>query len=933
MPSEPHNRSDLREWFDQALRCAPHERAAFVATCADADMRQRLERMLAADTDDDAMPVPSADAIAGQLGETDWIHRLRPGARIGPFELRDVLGEGGSSTVFRGVRQVEGVRQEVALKLLRHGLYTPDAQRQFRRERIALAQLRHPGIAHLIEGGVTDTGLAYIALELVDGVPITQYARDHRLDFPARLALFLQVCRAVEAAHRALIVHRDLKPSNVLVTARGEVKLLDFGIAKLLEGDDETQTRLPAFTPAYAAPEQKSGAPITTATDVYALGMLLGELMTGERLGDGRTPSGQVGASSAPGALPAPPQASRRLLRGDLDTIVLKALDEEPARRYASAGAFADDVERLRDGRPVVAHAPSRWYRTRKFMVRHKGGVATTCAFLLAVLAALGVAVWQGRIARQEALRANTVRDFVLDVFGAARARLPRERRPTPEQLVDEAQRRLATLPIDDLTRAQVLLTLGEVSLSVSSPARAEAQLTQAAALAERGGDRERARHARLLRASALQFAGRNREALDAVQAELPALRAQPSTLLQIALDAAANAEMALGASEAALDHRAEAVAAATALDGASGDAALRAQLELGNALVEAQQYPRAIAQLEPWLARWREAGLDEDADYLAALGSLAAAADGNGDTAKSEARLRELLALKHRIYSAPNESIAETQRALAVLVGRDVARVDEADALLTQALAMQQAIFGNDHEEIAKTHDARGEVLVARRQLADAEAAYREALAVCTRAAIKSEVCPRARNNLGMALYRQGKFDDAEAEMRRALAERRALFGDDHPTVAYSLSTLANVAMMREGGAAQAVDLAAQALDVLERGGRAGSREAALIRYSHAAALWKADRNAEALVEIERTLRDWQRVAPEAKARRVSMLVQKAQILGDLDRNDDARLAAEEAIALDVPDTVLQPLTRRLLRKISGRDDVYPEAAAATMQ
>jgi len=925
------NATTLREWFDEALQHAPAERAAFIASCADANLRGQLERMLDADGRDGDLAGGNAQAVAGRLRESDWSHQLPPGTRIGPFELLAVLGEGGSSTVFRAVRQFEDVRQEVALKLLRRGLYTPDAQRQFRRERLALAQLQHPGIAHLIEGGVTDTGLAYIALELVDGRPISDYARERQLGLSARLALFLQVCRAVEAAHRALIVHRDLKPSNVLVTADGEVKLLDFGIAKLLEGEDETQTRLPAFTPAYAAPEQKRGGPITTATDVYALGVLLGELMTGARLHGGHTPSHEVGESVEPGVLPAAPQATRRLLRGDIDTIVMKALDEDPARRYASAGAFADDVERLRDGRPVAAHPPSRWYRARKFMARHRGGVASTCAFLLAVLAALGVALWQAGVARQEALRANTVRDFVLGVFGAARAQLPREHRPTPEQLVDAAQRRLDAASLDDLTRAQVLLTLGEVSLSVSDHARAETQLAQAAESALRGGDADGARHARLLRASAVQRAGHNREALDAAQAELPALRAQPSPLLPLALDVAATAEMALGASADSLGHREEAIAAATALDGATSEAALRAQLELGNALVEAQQYPRAIAQLEPWLSRWRDAGMEEDSDYLAALGSLATAADGNGDTAKSEARLRELLALKQRIHAEPNDSIADTLRDLALLVGRDVARSAEADALLERALAMQRAIFGTDHEEIAKTHDARGELFVVRQRLPEAEAAYREALAVCARAAIRSEVCPRARNNLGMALYRQLKFDAAEAEMRQALAERRALFGDDHPTVAFSLSTLANVAMARgKEGAPAAIDLAAQALGVLERSGRAASREAVLIRYTYAAALWRADRNAEALAEIDRVLQGWQRVAPEARTRRVSMLVQKAQILDDLGRKEDSRLAAEQAIALGLPGDVLQPLTRKLLRQLSGRDDVYPEPAAA---
>lgn len=441
----------LRDWFDEALKRAPDDRARFLATCADAELRSRVQRMLAIDDSDEELP--DAAVIASRIGGANALHDLPPGSRVGPFELHQVIGEGGSSTVFRAVRGQGDVRQPVALKLLRHGLYTPEAQRQFRRERLALAQLRHPGIAHLIEGGLTESGLAYIALELVDGLPITEHARANRLDLRTRLRLFLKVCHAVDAAHRALIVHRDLKPSNVLVTAEGEVKLLDFGIAKLLGGDDQTQTRLPSFTPAYAAPEQKSGAAVTTATDVYALGMLLGELMTGTRLANGRTPSAQVGDRVEDGVLPAAATTTRRLLRGDIDNIVLKALDEEPAQRYASASAFADDIERLLEGRPVAAHPPSRWYRVSKFVARHKGGVATSAAFLLAVFAALGLALWNGhratvnaQQASLHAQRAEAVQAFLVDLFHANAANQPdpvAARQTTARQLLDLGAQRI----------------------------------------------------------------------------------------------------------------------------------------------------------------------------------------------------------------------------------------------------------------------------------------------------------------------------------------------------------------------------------------------------------------------------------------------------------------------------------------------------------
>jgi serine/threonine-protein kinase len=358
----PHNQRDL---IEAALALPPGQRAAWLdAHCRDPAQRHAIERLLSADTDEDVLD-RSFDDLLGRVGECEPESPAPPpGSAIGAFTLIEKLGEGGSSIVYRAEREQAGVRQTVALKLLRRGLYSADEQRRFRSERLALAQLRHPGIAHLIEGGVTDAGVPYIALEFVDGAPITDYVREHRTGLRQRLQLFIAVCRAVEAAHRALIVHRDLKPSNVLVSADGEVKLLDFGIAKLLGGDGEDdglRTQTTAMTPAYAAPEQFSRGLVTTATDVYALGILLGELVTGRRRehGDTRTPSSQVSAANDVDAPPLPARALRKQLRGDLDNIVVKAIDGEPERRYASAGALADDVERHLDGLPVAIAAAS----------------------------------------------------------------------------------------------------------------------------------------------------------------------------------------------------------------------------------------------------------------------------------------------------------------------------------------------------------------------------------------------------------------------------------------------------------------------------------------------------------------------------------------------------------------------------------------------
>ncbi|MBS0382669.1 MAG: serine/threonine protein kinase [Proteobacteria bacterium] len=476
----------LRDLFEEALGLPPGVRARLLEDrCHDAGLRATLERMLAADAEDGGL-LPTGDAAraAQAIGETEPADPLPAGSRIGPFELLEVLGEGGSSTVFRAFREIEGVRQEVAVKLLARGLYTADARRRFHHERAALARLRHPGIARLIEGGIADNGLAYIALELIEGVPITRHVRERNLPERSRLTLFLKVCRAVESAHRALIVHRDLKPSNVLVTADGEVKLLDFGIAKLLDDTDgATRTRHHALTPAYAAPEQFTSGAITTATDVYALGVLLRELLTGERQLPGATnaqPSHMLDNALGPGTKPV-----QRRLRGDLANIAAKATAQEPERRYGSGGALADDIERYLDRLPVQAHPPSRWYRASRFVIRHRGGVAVTAILFLAILASLSIALWQAQVARREAQRANAIRDFVVGLLQKTAPDVAASQRPDVPTLVyaaaDSLPKELREQPE---LRAELLYTLGNVLRDMRDIPRSEALLRQAEASA-----------------------------------------------------------------------------------------------------------------------------------------------------------------------------------------------------------------------------------------------------------------------------------------------------------------------------------------------------------------------------------------------------------------------------------------------------------------
>lgn len=395
--------------FERLLAMSPAGRAQALAAIDDAALRKALTAMLAGATVSEATThpgaLPKASPAVTSVNPDQPVNpspRLAvhstglQGKRIGPYTLDAWIGDGGSASVYRAHRLVEGVRQTVAIKVLHRGLQAPEARQQFDRERRVLSVLEHASIARWIDGGVSSDGAAYLVLEFVDGQSITSFARARKLSLRARIQLMIEVANAVDAAHRALIVHRDLKPGNLLVNESGQVKLLDFGIAKLLESDGEHQTQVHMYTPAYAAPEQRAGGAITTATDVYAMGVILGELLTGKRFNSDitTTPSLQVDDDATEeGTLPASPARLRQLIKGDLDNILLKALASDPDKRYGSAAAFADDLLRALDGRPVAAHPPSRWYRASKFVSRHKLSVALVTALTLGIVASSIVSV------------------------------------------------------------------------------------------------------------------------------------------------------------------------------------------------------------------------------------------------------------------------------------------------------------------------------------------------------------------------------------------------------------------------------------------------------------------------------------------------------------------------------------------------------------
>jgi non-specific serine/threonine protein kinase/serine/threonine-protein kinase len=404
-----------KEVFLAALARPPELRSAFLdeACGGDDELRREVDSLLAAH---DA----AGSFLSNPIGlDTDGAEEAGPPEesgpeRIGPYRILDTIAHGGMGTVYRAVRDDDAFHKTVALKLVRGGRHSEYSERRFRQERQILARLEHPNIATVLDGGTAEDGQPYLVMEYVEGQPITRFCAAQGLGIRERLALFRTVCGAVQYAHQNLVIHRDIKPANVLVDGHGVPKLLDFGIAKLLaSGVDPdlapTDTVLPMMTLEYASPEQVKGQPVTTASDVYSLGVLLYELLAGRRPYEVKTDSLEAivrticetepRAPSAAVTGPTLPPASQLL--GDLDTIVLKALRKEPERRYRTAHDLSEDLRRHLDGLPVTARADTIGYRAGKFVLRHRIPVAAGVLLILSLVAGVTTTLWQARLAKR----------------------------------------------------------------------------------------------------------------------------------------------------------------------------------------------------------------------------------------------------------------------------------------------------------------------------------------------------------------------------------------------------------------------------------------------------------------------------------------------------------------------------------------------------
>jgi len=783
------NWPEVRALFDRIVELDAARREIALAEIADAAVRADVVKLLEGDAATHSNAVRALhqvlpDALALGAEPDDAL-----GTMVGPWEIVSALGEGGMGTVYLAKRQMAGFVQQVALKRL-HAVarHSSVAVERFAAEQRMLNALTHPNIAHLIDAGFAVDGTPFLALEYVDGVSLLKFAAG--LDAGARVRLFLSVLAAVEHAHQRLIVHRDLKPSNILVTPTGVVKLLDFGIGKLLtelapEEFGLTQTGMRLYTPGYAAPEQLRGEAISTAADIFALGVVLYELLADRRPFEASSlspidweravltsdPRPLVAQSSNPNALKLP-----RAWRADASAIVGKALRREPAQRYASVGEFSADLRALLEGRAVLARRGTRRYRISRFIVRHAVAVGLSAAIVLAIIAGAAAALLQAERAdternqaRLEAEKAREVVAFLTQVFAKADPNQTNGDKPTARDVLDAGVEELKDSgALDSEVRAQMLIALSGAYSGLEDEPRALELARQAAAAAPLSVNAQIT--TQLALTAALNRSGLRVDSLAQAHAVRELIAAQPAVDQQ----SLAKAELYIGVALQNLDR-------------------------------DADSAPHLERAYQGYLAHGGESSRDVGNMLYPYMSTLAKT--GRADQAVEIARrYRDALAQDSRA-SADRLASANTSLGLALM---NVKRDAEAIEPLANALKFREKIHGVGHIGSAS-----------------------------------------AINNLAQALRRAGRFDQAVTLQEQVLALRRAQTPNQDMPLANALCNAA-VALNMAKQAALALERSEEGIAIFARRGESEKFLSLRCRLANATALAQLDQKSRARAAMQ---------------------------------------------------------------------------------
>ncbi len=861
MTTSPDRWSQISSLFDELVELDGDQRAQRLAQLAttDAGLADEVRALLMADEGvSGLLDGDAAAAVPGVLNrEADG---LPADGMAGPYRLLRQLGEGGMGVVWLAERTDGAYEQQVAVKILKRGMDTHAILRRFLQERRILARLQHNHIVRLVDGGMTEDGRPFYVMDFVDGKPITTYANELALDVRARVALLVKVSDAVSYAHSQLIVHRDLKPSNVLVDKQGEPRVLDFGIAKLIEESGEqtaTGTGMRVLSPAYAAPEQILGETIGTPTDVYALGLMLCELLTGQ------LPRQRRGATPAQLALDASQEVVDRAstlaaklgvdqlrelyghdadaehlsrnVAGDLDLIIATALQREPVRRYATAAAFADDLRRWLDARPIAARADSTAYRFNRFVRRHRVGVATTALVLLALVAGLAAALWQADKARhqaeladqqakradieavsakQSAERSRRVKDFLISVFTQEDPFQRTEGGATTlAQAFDDALKRIDTEFADDpMLQGELLDDFGEITTTKGNLEQAQSLFERALALAE-------STHA----------------------ADDPAIA---ESLVNLGVLAAYRGDPLAG--KVHLEH--------------------------------------AVAILEPQVK-------DRPGEYANALAALSRIHFLEGNPREGTRMMRDVLKIQREINARPDLLVAALSN-VATSESR-LGNFAEAESLASEALALAESAFGKDSPNVipplwtlilAAGHqgDLDREQQLAERQLKVARAALPP----------QHLWVANALGDSGYALMRNGQAKEGEALMREALRvlEQSGNTGEQMQKIQRRLWIV-----LRERGDAKAARTAIES--AWKACAEVQNQLCMVVRASRAQSLAEAGQAELALSEADAAAQGLEQQLGERSDELAQALQARASALLALQRRDEALAAQREVV------------------------------------
>jgi serine/threonine-protein kinase len=767
---DSHRWQQVQELFHQTLEQPANERLSFLEahTGADTNLLEEVQGLLKEDSQGTSPLDQNLAEISGKiLGEAT---PALPFYEIGPYRVLKLLGEGGMGVVYLGKR--DDLASLAAIKLLRDGWISPARRERFANEQRTLAQLTHPGIARLYDADTLADGTPWFAMEYVDGIPLTDFCRRHKASIADRLRLFRAMCEAVRYAHSLAIIHRDLKPSNVLVQTDGNIKLLDFGIAKQLEPEkanfDQTRTGLRLLTPAYAAPEQLRGEPAGTYTDVYALGVILYQLLT-DRL---PFSSDELDAS-IPTKTPGKPSASGRRLPqnahvtawADLDVLCLTALQKEPERRYRSVDALIRDVDHYLGAEPLDASPDSLLYRTKKFITRNRRAVVAA-SLGVAVIAALAI-FYTVRLAAArnaalaEAARTQRVLNFTLNLFDGGDKEVGPASNLRVSELIHRGIDDEARLSRDPDVRADLDETLGQVCQKLGEFDKAGPLLTRA------------------LNQRRTLFGANSPKVAESLL-KLGLLRDEQAKLPE--------AERFVR----------EGLAVSRQLSPPNKPTLAEADQALGKVLEDRGSYQEAIQYLNE-AVRLRSEPWAEKADLAASLLELANVHFYMGHYAQAQALNERLLTMHRQLYGARHPLVAADLINLGA-IQQDLARYPEAEAFHRQALAIKEAYYGPDHHETATSLTLLARALAKENRLAEAHQLLQRAVEIQERVFGNEDPnVASAVNELGSVAMQRGQYTEALADFQRMAAIYRSVYGGTHYLIGIALANEGSVYMAQK--------------------------------------------------------------------------------------------------------------------------------------